>query len=86
MTQFQYFPSLIEPPEKEFSGTYSATPSIRPWVQNLLTEEAGVQHFTDFDRQFIKRFSGMALLWYMPATGLDETLQMLTDTFRFLRE
>lgn len=34
-------------------------------------------------RELAERVLAMALVWYMPRKGLDETLQILNDTFNF---
>ena len=74
--------SLVEWPE-EFSETYSVPPFMRPWVQGQLTEEVGEARLTDSQRQVLRRILGMALVWYMPNVGLEETLDVLSDTFHF---
>ena len=77
-----FSPNLIELPE-ESSDTPFGNLSIRPWVQNLLTDEAGIISLTEAQRSMVKRVLGMALVWYMPATGLQETLEVLTQTLDF---
>jgi len=38
------------------------------------------------DRRSLQRLLGVALVWWMPDSGMDETLSILKDTFEFYKE